>query len=87
MLYFEPEKHNNYRMYYYSPDTSQVPLVDPGVCPAHATPVGPNSFVFAYIFVEKHPCWKSTPPLMGPRPPTGNPGSATGFNTYVHLTV
>ena len=23
----------------------------------------PNSFVFAHIFTEKHPCWRSTPPL------------------------
>ena len=35
-------------------------------------PMGPNSFIFAYIFTEKHPCRRSTPPSMG------NPGSATG---------
>ena len=33
--------------------------------------MGPNSFVFAYIFTKKRPRRRSTPP------PTGNPGSAT----------
>ena len=42
-------------------------------------PMGPNSFVFTYIFTEKHPHRGSTPPT-GPRPPTGNPGSATVLN-------
>ena len=41
-------------------------------------PMGPNSFVYAHIFTEKHPRWSSTPPLMGACLPTGNPGSITG---------
>ena len=45
--------------------------------PPPPPPTGPNSFIFAYIFAEKHPRRRSTPPLTGPRPPTGNPGSAT----------
>ena len=41
--------------------------------------MGPNSFVFAYIFTEKCLRRRSTPPLTSARPtPTGNPGSATG---------
>ena len=40
-----------------------------GACRAHAPPTGPNSFVFAYIFAEKHPRQRSTPPLTGPCPP------------------
>ena len=44
----------------------------PDACP----PSGPNSFVSAYIFTEKHPCRRSTPP-HGSILPTGNPGSAT----------
>ena len=55
-----------------------------GACPVHAPPTGPNSFVFTYIFAEKHPCRRSMPPLMGPRPPpTGNPGSATDFLHFI----
>ena len=52
-------------------------LVDLGGMPGACPPTGPNSFVFTYIFVEKCPRRRSTPPLTGPRPPTGNPGSAT----------
>ena len=44
----------------------------PGACP----PMGPNSFIFAYIFAKKHPHQRSTPP-NGSTPPMGNPGSAT----------
>ena len=33
-------------------------------------PMGPNSFVFAYFFIKKHLCQRSTPP-------TENPGSTT----------
>ena len=40
-----------------------------GGVPAHAPPMGPNSFVFAYIFTEKCPRRRSTPPLTGARPP------------------
>ena len=32
-------------------------------------PMGPNSFIFAYIFTKKCPHWRSTPPLMGACPP------------------
>ena len=54
------------------------PLADlGGACPAHAPTMGPNSFVFAYIFTKKCPRRRSTPPPTGARPPTGNPGSAT----------
>ena len=53
------------------------PLADlGGVLGAHP-PMGPNSFIFAYIFTEKHLCRRSMPPLTGARPPMGNPGSAT----------
>ena len=45
-----------------------------GTCP----PVGPNSFVFAYIFVEKHPHQGSTPHNGSMPPPMGNPRSAIG---------
>ena len=46
-----------------------------GACPVNA-PMGPNSFVFTYIFSKMHPCWRSMLPLTSPGP-TGNPGSAT----------
>ena len=39
-----------------------------GACQVHAHPTGPNSFVFAHIFAEKHPHWRSTPP-NGSTPP------------------
>ena len=45
--------------------------------PGARPPVGPNSFIFANIFGKKHPHQRSTLPPNGPRPPTGNPGSAT----------
>ena len=32
-------------------------------------PTEPNSFIFAYIFVKKCPCQRSTPHLTGPCPP------------------
>ena len=48
----------------------------PGACPP---PMGPNSFIFAYIFTEKCPRWRSTPQWVH-APPTGNPGSATAFS-------
>ena len=34
-------------------------------------PMGPNSFIFAYIFSEKCLHRRSTPPLMGPHAPSG----------------
>ena len=49
-------------------------------------PTGPNSFVFTYIFIEKCLHRGSTTSLMGPRPPTGNPGSATDYY-YVRATA
>ena len=44
---------------------SGIPLADLGGCTS--PPMGPNSFVFAYIFTEKHPHRRSTP-LTGARP-------------------
>ena len=41
----------------------------------HTPPTGPNSFIFAHIFGEKHLHQRSTPP-----PPMGNPGSATDIS-------
>ena len=45
---------------------------------AHAPPpTGPNSFVFTYVFTEKHLCQGLAPPPTGlAPPPMGNPGSA-----------
>ena len=44
----------------------------------HMPPMGPNSFIFAYIFTEKCPRRRSMPSPNGCMPPrTGNPGSAT----------
>ena len=48
-----------------------------GGVPDARPPMGSNSFIFAYIFTEKCPRRRSTPPLTGACPPTGNPGSAT----------
>ena len=46
--------------------------------------MGPNSFVFAYIFTKKHPHRRSTTPNECTHPPTGNPGSAT---VIVHIEI
>ena len=47
-----------------------------GTCP----PMGPNSFIFTYIFAKKHTRQRSMPPLnRSTPPPMGNPGSATDF--------
>ena len=54
-----------------------------GACWAHAPPRGPNSFIFAYIFAEKHPRRRSTPPQRVHIPPTVNPGSAIGTVTLI----
>ena len=43
------------------------------VCP----PTGSNSFVFTYVFTEKHPHQRLAPPQWLGTPPMGNPGSAT----------
>ena len=59
-------------------------------------PMGPNSFVFAYIFTKKCLHRRSMAPLTGAHPPTGNPGSATEMDlsstkcfkkTYPALTI
>ena len=42
-------------------------LADLGTWPVHP-PTGPNSFVFAYIFTKKHPCWRLAPPNGSARP-------------------
>ena len=57
-----------------------MPLADLGGARAERTPppMGPNSFVFAYIFTEKHLHRRSTPPM-------GNPGSAT--ECYVETVI
>ena len=53
-------------------------LADLGGVPCARPPMGPNSFIFAYIFTKKCPRQRSTPPPNGCHaPPTGNPGSAT----------
>ena len=48
---------------------------------AGAPPMGSNSFIFAHVFAEKHPRRRLVPP------PTGNPGSATGFALYYRVPV
>ena len=46
-------------------------------------PTGPNSFVFTYVFTEKHLCQRlAPPPTRVGAPPTENPGSAPG----THIT-
>ena len=42
-----------------------------GASQASFPPMGPNSFLFAYIFAEKCPCWRPTPLLKGPHPTYG----------------
>ena len=39
-----------------------ITLADLGGVPGARPPMGPNSFVFAYIFSKKHPCWRTMPP-------------------------
>ena len=62
-----------------------ITLADLGGVPGARPPppMGPNSFIFAYIFTEKCPRRRSTPPLTGARPPMRNPGSATA--SYCHI--
>ena len=48
-----------------------------GACRVHATPYGTQFFHFHIHFHQKCLRRGSMPPLTGPRPPTGNPGSAT----------
>ena len=40
-----------------------------GACLAHAPHMGPNSFIFAYIFTKKCPLQRFMPPLKGACPP------------------
>ena len=48
----------------------QNALADLGGMPGAHPPMGPNSFIFAHIFTEKHLHWRST--LMGAcSPPNG----------------
>ena len=47
---------------------------------ARPPPTGPNSFVFTYVFTEKHLCRRLAPP-------TGNPGSAPGRDFYILLKI
>ena len=54
-----------------------------GACRAHTPPMGPNSFIFAYIFTEKHLCWRSTPPPPnGCMPPYGKSWICHCINIY-----
>ena len=55
----------SHRIYYIGGSRGGVP----GACPP--PPMGPNSFVFTYIFTKKCPRRRSTPPLMAARPPYG----------------
>ena len=50
----------------------------PSACP----PMGPNSFVFTYIFGESTHVGGPHPPVMGPHSPMGNPGSATAIHVH-----
>ena len=43
-------------------------------------PTGPDSFVLTCKIFENVAAWGVHGPLRGPRPPTGNPGSATANN-------
>ena len=59
-----------------------------GACPVHTPPMGPNSFVFAYIFTEKCPRQRSMLPQWVHAPPMGNPGSATDIiKKFIYLNV
>ena len=60
-----------------------------GATSAHP-PKGSNSFIFAYVFTEKH-CiggWRPPPSMARcPLPPTGNPGSATDKTCVLQRTA
>ena len=49
-----------------------------GVLLACTPPTGSSSSIFAYVFAEKCPRWRSAPPSMG------NPGSATDHGLFSH---
>ena len=42
--------------------TCSTTLADLGGMPSTHPPMGPNYFIFTYIFSEKCLCWRSTPP-------------------------
>ena len=56
----------------------QLALADLGGCAGRMPPYGTQFFRFRIHFCQKAPVSEVHAPLMGPRPPTGNPGSATG---------
>ena len=74
---------NNMTTRFVCGDINHNTLADLGGVPGACPPTGPNSFVLAYIFAEKHLCQRFTPPLPGPPPPTGNPGLATVTHCYI----
>ena len=59
-----------------------------GAPPACTPTTGSNSFIFTYIFAEKHPRRRSAPLqwLGTPPPPTGNPGSAIVIIILMDIT-
>ena len=64
----------------YSLHKTEIPIIGGsggGACPAHAPPYGTQFFHFHIHFHQKVPTSEVHAPLMGARPPTGNPGSAT----------
>ena len=63
-----------------TPRHSLFALADPGGATGIHPPTGSNSFIFAYVFTEKHPRRRSVPPQWLSAPSTGNPGSATGLS-------
>ena len=59
-------------------------LADLGeACLVHATPYGTQFFRFRIHFHWKVPASEVHAPLMGARPPTGNPGSATDVYSFL----
>ena len=52
-------------------------LADLGGVPGARPPYGTQFFCFCIHFCQKAPVSEVHAPQMGPRPPTGNPGSAT----------
>ena len=49
-------RHNSGQEFYITLAEGRSTLADLGGVPGHAPPMGPNSFVFSYIFTKKHPC-------------------------------
>ena len=46
------------------------------------SPMGPNSFIFAYIFTKKHPCQRSTPPQWVHAAPYGKSWIRQWYSPY-----